>query len=172
MRIITLLPLLALSLASSPTSASAQSFCDLLPAATVKAALGLTGNLTAKPDTDGGNGCDYTLDTPGPTTVIADSSDYKGIIKTMFDQRMATLKGTMTKLPGLGDAAYYDFKDHQQIPRFQGTNFTQQSIVFVAKGKLITYIIMTAGPGLPKSAVVSLGTLTISKPIDTLKDPN
>jgi hypothetical protein len=60
--------------------AQAQSLCDLLPAPAVKATLGLTGDLSAKPNTEGGNGCDYKGAAVGPTTVIADSSDDAGMV--------------------------------------------------------------------------------------------
>jgi hypothetical protein len=44
--------------------------------------------------------------------------------------------------------------------------------VFRAKGKIVSFIVMTPGNGLPKSAILSLGALAISKPINTLKDPS
>jgi hypothetical protein len=152
--------------------ASAQSLCDVLPAAEVKATLGLAGNLTPKPDTDGGNGCDYSLDTPGNITVMADVSDYTSMLKTLTEQTMAHLSGTQSKLPALGDVAYYDLRDNWTIPKYRTMTFTQQSISFVAKGKLVSFIIVTVGKGAPKDAVVALGKLTIAKPIEKLKDPN
>jgi hypothetical protein len=152
--------------------AQAQSLCDLLPAPAVKATLGLTGDLSAKPNTEGGNGCDYKGAAVGPTTVIADSSDDGGMVKMIFDQRMKMLGSGGQAVSGVGDAAYYEERDNQQIPRFPGQEFTQQSLVFRAKGKILSFIVMTPGNGLPKSAILSLGALAISKPINTLKDPS
>jgi len=150
----------------------AQSLCDVLPASAVKSTLGLTGDLSSKPNTEGGNGCDYKGAAIGPTTVIADSSDDAGIFRTIFDQRMKMLRPGEQAISGVGDAAYYAERDSQQIPRFPGQEFTQQSLVFRAKGKIVSFIVMTPGNGLPKSAILSLGALAISKPINTLKDPS
>jgi hypothetical protein len=152
--------------------AQAQSLCDLLPATVMKSALGLTGDLSAKPNTEGGNGCDYKSAAVGPTTVIADSSDDAGIIRTIFDQRMKMLVPGGQAISGVGDVAYYEEKKNQQIPKFPGQNFTQQSLVFRAKGKIVSFIVMTPGDGVLKSALLALGALAISKPINTLKDPS
>jgi len=150
----------------------AQSLCDVLPASAVKATLGLAGDLSAKPNTEGGNGCDYKGAAVGPTTVIADSSDDGGMVRMIFDQRMKMLGSGGQAISGVGDAAYYEEKRNQQIPRFPGQEFTQQSLVFRAKGKIVSFIVMTPGNGLSKPAILALGGLAISKPINTLKDPS
>jgi hypothetical protein len=152
-------------------AAQAQSLCDLMPAAAVKSALGLNGNLTAKPNTQGGNGCDYKLDGAIATTVIADSSDAAGMVGTIFDQRLKQLGFGAQLVPGLGDAAFYVVKPNQNLPTDHTQSYTQQSLVFRAKGKIVSFIVMTPGAGVPKAALLSLGTLTIAKPINTLKDP-
>jgi hypothetical protein len=151
--------------------AHAQGLCDLLPATAVKSALGLSGNLTAKPNTRGGNGCDYKLDGAIPTTVIADPSDASGMVGTIFDQRLKQPGFGAQLVPGLGDAAFYVVEPDQNLLTDQTQSYTQQSLVFRAKGKVISFIVMTPGAGVAKAALLSLGTLTISKPINTLKDP-
>jgi hypothetical protein len=65
----------------------------------------------------------------------------------------------------------YDFKTGQQIPKYPGINFTQQSIVFRAKGKIVNLILMIPGGGVPRASMLALATYTIFKSIDTLKDP-
>jgi hypothetical protein len=74
-------------------------------------------------------------------------------------------------VPGLGDAAFYGIKPDQNLLTDHTQSYTQQSLVFRAKGKVVSFIVMTPGAGVPKAALLSLGTLTISKPINTLKDP-
>ena len=147
-------------------SARAQSFCDLLPASAVQQALGISGNLKATPNTEGGNGCDYKLDANGPTTVMADSTDDSGIYTTIFNQRLSTMKAD-ARVSGIGDAAYYDQRNNQQIPSMPNKNFTQQSLVFRGKGKIVSFIVMLQGSGVPKAAILSLGALALSKPINT-----
>jgi len=44
-------------------------------------------------------------------------------------------------------------------------------IVFRAKGKIVNFILMIPGDGVPKALMLALATYTISKPINTLKDP-
>jgi hypothetical protein len=151
--------------------ASAQSFCDLVPASAVSTALGVP-NLTAKPNTTGGNGCDYRTKPGAPAAVIADSSDYTDIYKTIFDQRLARLSHGDTLLQGVGDAGYYSFQDGQNVPSDLTQSYTKQSIVFRAKGKIVSFIIFLPGKGLPKTAVLALGQMTAAKPINTLKSPN
>ncbi len=73
-----LLFLLALASACAVSAANAQSLCDLMPAAQVQSTLGLTTPLTATPNTEGGNGCDYKDAAAGPVIVMADSSDDSG----------------------------------------------------------------------------------------------
>jgi len=151
--------------------AAAQSLCGLVPAATVQSTLGITASLTATPNTEGGNGCDYKGASTGPITITADAISDTGIYKTIFDQRLHKLGPSERLVTGIGDAAYCDLKQHQQIPKYQGINFTQQSIVFRAKGKIVNFILMIPGDGVPKASMLALANFAISKPIDTLKDP-
>ncbi len=154
------------------TPATAETFCDLVPAAAVKTALGITVNLSAKPSDQVGTGCLYREDAPGPVTVIASSADASGMTGTMFTQRMSSLGHNAQVLSDIGEAAYYNEDDNQQYAKFPGITYTQQSIVFRAKGKIISLKVITAGNGVPKAALQSLATLALSKPIDTLLDPN
>jgi hypothetical protein len=154
------------------TPATAETFCELVPAAAVKAALGITENLTAKPSDAAGTGCLYREDAPGPVTLIASSGNASGMMGTLFSQRMNSLSHNAQALPDVGEAAYYDETGNQQFAKFPGTTYTQQSIVFRAKGKIISLRVMTSGGGVTKTAVQSLATLTLSKPIETLEDPN
>jgi hypothetical protein len=66
------------------------------------------------------------------------------------------------RVSGIGEAAVY----------FDNTSTRRQGIFFRAKGKYVILYVNASGPGeFPKAAVVSLATLVISKPIDTLKAP-
>src|SRR5579864_1673678 len=87
------------------TPAVAQGFCDLVPAATVKSALGLTEKLAAKPKGDGNTGCLYKGNTPGPITLVAEASDASGMRGTMFEQRLTSLGPNTQLVQGLGEAA-------------------------------------------------------------------
>jgi hypothetical protein len=165
-----ILPILFLVTGAS-IPAAAQSLCDLVPPATVKSTLGITVSLTATPNTEGGNGCDYKGASTGPITIRADALSDTGIYKTIFDQRLRKLGPSEQLVAGIGDAAYYDLKQDQQIPKYQGVNFTQQAIVFRAKGKIVNFILMIPGDGVPKASMLALANFAISKPIDTLKDP-
>ena len=51
------------------------------------------------------------------------------------------------------------------LPRGDG------QIVFRAKGKIVNLILMIPGDGIPKALMLALATYTISKPINSLKDP-
>jgi hypothetical protein len=161
--------LVALICAAIP--ASAASLCDLVPAAVVQSTLGISATLTAAPNTQGGNGCDYKGVSSGPITLTADTISDAGVYKTIFDQRLHRLGPTQQPVSGIGGVAYYDFRPDQQIPKYPGITFTQQSIVFRAKGKIVNFILMIPGDGVPKASMLALATYTISKPIDTLKDP-
>ena len=154
------------------TPAIAQSFCDLVPAATVKSTLGLAEKLVAKPKSEGGTGCQYKSNVPGPLILIADTSDASGMRGTMFEQRLTSLGPNAQLIQGLGEAAYYSETDNEQIPKFPGVPYTQQSVVFRAKGKIISLVVTTPGSGIPKEALESLATLAASKPLDTLLDPS
>ena len=165
-------PVIAWLLTCAAIPASAQSLCELVPAAVVQTTLGISANLTATPDTHGGNGCDYKGTSTGPLTITADTISDEGLYKTIFDQRLKSLGPTQQLVPGIGAAAYYDFKQHQQIPQYAGINFTQQSIVFRAKGKIVSFIAMIPGDGVPKASMLALARSTASKPLNNLKDPN
>jgi sugar lactone lactonase YvrE len=141
-----------------------------LPASAVQSALGLATPLTATPDTDGGNGCDYKGAAPGPIVVMADTSDSSGIVGTMFNQQLTKLGPNATLLSGVGEAAYYSESHHQQIPRYPGVAFSKQDLAFRAKGKIVSFVCTFRGNGVPKSAAIALAQLALSKPINTLKD--
>jgi hypothetical protein len=154
------------------TPAIAQSFCDLVPAATVKSTLGLAEKLAAKSKGEGSTGCLYKSNSPGPVTLVADTSDASGMRGTMFEQRLATLGPKTQLIQGLGEAAYYSQTDNEQMPKFPGVTYTQQLIVFRAKGKIVSLMVTTPGTGIPKEALEALATLAASKPIETLLDPS
>jgi hypothetical protein len=59
--------------------ASAQSLCELVPAAVVQSTLGISVTLTAAPNTQGGNGCDYKGASTGPITLTADTISDAGM---------------------------------------------------------------------------------------------
>jgi hypothetical protein len=162
--------LVALTCAAIP--ACAQSLCDLVPAAVVQSTLGIPAPLTAAPNTEGGNGCDYKGASTGPITITADTVSDAGVYKTIFDQRLHNLVPTEKLVSGVGDAALYELREQQEITKYPGVNFTQQSIVFRAKGKIVNFILMSPGNGVPKASMLALANYTISKPINTLKDPN
>jgi hypothetical protein len=143
--------------------ADAQSFCDLVPASEVKAALGVAGNLVGKPTREGGNGCAYsTGEANVPNVVDANASDYVGIIKTIADTRFASPSPNEERITGLGEAAMYTSDTYSH----------RQSIFFRAKGKYVNLYVSAGGAkGVPKAAILSLAALVISKPINSLKDP-
>jgi hypothetical protein len=150
--------------------ASALSLCDLVPASVVQSTLGITTPLTATPNTDGGNGCDYKGKAAGPIWIKADDTDYTGIYKTIEDQQFTQLPYGSKLVPGLGDKAYYSENHDQNIAGYQLT-YTKQALVFVAKGKIISFIFMLLDKGAPKESVLALGRYTLAKPIETLKMP-
>jgi hypothetical protein len=149
---------------------TAQSFCDLVPAAVVQSTLGITTPLIATPNTDGGNGCDYKGKAAGPIWVKADDTDYTGMYKTIEDQQFTQLPDGAKLVPGLGDKAYYSEDHDQNIAGYQ-LNYTKQALVFVAKGKIVSFIFMLLDKGAPKANVLALGKYALAKPIETLKMP-
>src|ERR1039458_9936713 len=118
---------LLVSMTCAAIPASAQSLCELVPAAVVQSTLGISVTLTAASNTQGGNGCAYKGASTGPLTLTADTISDAGIYKTIFDQRLHSLGPTQQLVSGVGDAAYYDFKQRQQIPKYPGVNITQPS---------------------------------------------
>lgn len=154
------------------TPAFAQNFCDLVPASVIKSNLGLTNKLEAKPITTGGNGCHYIENNKAPVPVVVDTSDASGMMGTLFTQRLASLGPNAQLIQGLGEAAYYSERDNLQMPKFPGATYTQQSIVFRAKGRIVSLIVTTAGSGIPKESLESLANLVASKPLETLIDPD
>ena len=149
---------------------SAQSLCDLVPASVVQSTLGISTPLTATPNAEGGNGCDYKGKAAGPIWIKADDTDYTGIYKTIEDQQFTQLPYGAKLAPGLGDKAYYSENHDQQIAGYQ-LNYTKQALVFVAKGKIISFIFMLLNEGAPKANVLALGKYALAKPIETLKMP-
>jgi hypothetical protein len=154
------------------TPAFAQNFCDLVPASAVKSNLGITTKLEAKPNTEGGNGCRYIESNKAPITLVANTSDASGMSGDMFTQRLASLGPNAQLIQGLGEAAYYSQLDNEQIPKFPGVTYTQQRIVFRAKGRIVSLLVTTPGTGVPKEALESLANFVASKPLDTLIDPS
>jgi hypothetical protein len=163
--------LFLLTLAAPAASATAQSFCDLLPAAVVQSTLGISTTLTATPNTEGGNGCDYKGAAVSPIIVMADTSDDTGTMTTMFTQHLGDPGPNGHRISGVGDAAYYLESHQQEIPRFPGVLFSKQVVVFRAKGKITSLVCTFQGNGVPKAAMLALANLTISRPINTLKNP-
>ncbi len=90
----------------------------------------------------------------------------------IFDQRLHNLGPDDHLVSGIGDAAYYGLREQQQIVKYPNINFTQQAIVFRAKGKIVNFILLIPGNAVPKASMLALATYTNSKPINTLKDPN
>jgi hypothetical protein len=152
--------------------AFAQNFCDLVPASAVKSTLGIAEKLVAKPITEASNGCHYMENGHGPIILIANTSDASGMRGTMFEQRLTSLGPNAQLIQGLGEAAYYSETDNEQIPKFPGVTYTQQSVVFRAKGKIVSLTVTTAGSGIPKEALQALANLVVSKPLDSLVDPS
>ena len=95
---------LLVAIACAAIPASAQSLCELVPAAVVQSTLGIPVTLTAAPNTQGGNGCDYKGASTGPITLTADTISDAGIYKTIFDQRLHSLGPTQQLVSGVGDA--------------------------------------------------------------------
>jgi hypothetical protein len=60
----------------------------------------------AKPNTEGGNGCDYMLDGTVSTTVIADASDDTGIVGMIFTKRVKDPSVIMMPQKGLPTGEY------------------------------------------------------------------
>jgi hypothetical protein len=151
-------------------SVTAQSFCDLVPAAAVKSALGITANLAAKPNMQGGNGCDYAAGGDGPAAVVADASDYTSVIKAVADARFAGPLLVGEELAsGVGEVARYTRK----VADIRAVRYIQQGLFFRAKGKYVNFTVTTLGSsGLPKAAILALGTYIVAQPINTLKDPS
>lgn len=157
--------------AMAASAASAQTLCDLLPASAVQAALGIKDTLTAKVNTDGGQGCDYSTSAPGPLLAMLDVGDDKGVVKMVFDQRLKNLGPSDQRVPNLGDVAIYRPRLREQLPKYLPLIFTQQNLAIRAKGKYISLIIWLPGDGAPKATILALGSLLLSKPIEKLKDP-
>jgi hypothetical protein len=88
----------------------------------------------------------------------------------MQDQQFTQLPYGSTLVPGLGDKAYYSENHDQNIVGYQ-LNYTQQTLVFVAKGKIVSFIFMLLNQGAPKANVLALGKYALAKPIETLKMP-
>jgi hypothetical protein len=151
------------------TSLTAQSLCDLLPASAVQSALGLSTPLTATPNTQGGNGCDYKVASPGPIVVMADTADDSGFTQTYFNQRLSQPGSGGQAISGIGDGAYYTENRRNSFPKYPGINFAKQDLVFRAKGKITSFVCTFQGNGVPKSALLALGQLALSKPLNTLK---
>jgi hypothetical protein len=117
--------------------AQAQSLCDLLPATVMKSALGLTGDLSAKPNTEGGNGCDYKSAAVGPTTVIADSSDDAG--HHQDDLRSAYEDAGARRTGDLGEWAMLPTTKKRRTSRsrsFQGRISLSRALYFEPRGRL------------------------------------
>jgi len=150
---------------------TAQSLCDLVPESVVQSTLGVTTPLTATPNTEGGNGCDYKGMAAGPIWIKADDTDYSGIYKTIQDQQFTHLPYGAKLVAGVGDKAYYSESHGENIAGYQ-LSYSKQALVFVAKGKIISFIFMLLNQGASKESILALGKYTLAKPIETLKMPN
>ena len=144
--------------------AQAVSFCDLVPASAVASTLGITVVLVAKPDADDPNRCDYKGQGNSPSVdVVALSTLDAGFTKTLADSRFANMSSSAgeERVSGIGDAAIYWNRVNLQL-----------GMLIRTKGKYVTFTVSTYNAkGLPKDAILSLGRLIVSKPLDTLKYP-
>jgi hypothetical protein len=156
--------------AVSATPLAAQSLCDLVPASVVQSTLGIATPLTAKPNPEAGNGCDYRGMARRAIWITANETDYSGIYKTVQDQLFTQLAYGSQPVPGLGDKAYYAERHGRQVA---GRDFyyTKQTLIFVAKGKVISFVFLLLNEGAPKANVLALGKYVLDQPIETLKVP-
>jgi hypothetical protein len=153
--------------------AEAQSLCDLLPAATVKATLNLNTSLLASPDMDWGNGCDYTALQGKQPVVSADSSDDTGMDSIALTNHVAAPNSDDQLVSGIGKAAIYTDDPHEPDPAMPNIYVTRQSLIFRTEDKIVDFVVMTSSNSPTETAILALGKLAASESIDELKDsPN
>ena len=151
--------------------ATAQSLCDLIPAATVKSTLSLKEALVASPNTEWGNGCDYNVPQGKEPVVSADSSEDTGMDSIALTNHVADPNSDDKLIWGFSKAAVYTDDDHETDPSTPGIYYTRQSLIFRTKDKIVDFVVMTSGTSPTEAEILSLGKLAASKPIDKLKDP-
>jgi hypothetical protein len=156
---------------SVPAIAGAQSLCDLLPAPKVKALLDLNMTLLAVPDTEWGNGCDYSIPHASEPTVEADDSDDSGMDSLELTNHDASLNDDDHRISGLGELAIYTDDTHAQDPANPSVYVTRQSLIFRTDEKIIDFVIMSTSNSPTEAEVISLGKFAASEPLDNLKDP-
>jgi len=136
----------------SVTPAMAASVCDAVPASAVIGALGLPGQLIPNV---AGSGCDYNMGEGAKVSVSVHMDADADGIKTMFDAGLKSHDSSYTKIAGVGDAA--------TLRSEKMNNFILESLVFRAKGKIVSLDIASYVGLLPNSAIVKLGALFASK---------
>jgi hypothetical protein len=154
-----------------PAIAAAQSLCDLIPAAKVEALLDLNARLVAAPDTDWGNGCDYSIPHSSEPIVEADTSDDIGIDSLELTNHESSLNDDDQQISGIGEMAIYTEDDHAQDPATPAVDYTRQSLIFRTDEKIVDFVIMTYRKSPSEAEVLSLGKFAASQPLDSLKDP-
>jgi hypothetical protein len=153
-------------------AAQAQSLCDLLPAATVKAALNIKEPLVAVPDTEWGNGCDYSTPQGGQPVVEALASDDIGMDSIALTNHVASLNDDDQLVKGIGEAAIYTKDAHDQDPSTPSIYYNRQSLIFRTDKKIVDFVVMTNGDTPRESDIIALGKLLAAQPIDSMKDPS
>jgi hypothetical protein len=151
--------------------AHAQSFCDLVPAATVKAMLHISDKLVAAPDTEWGNGCDYSIPNRDVPVVEAIASDDTGMDSIALTNHADAPNDDDKLVTGVGEAAIYTDDHNAQDPSTPSVSYTRQSLIFRQQDKIVDFVVMTTHNPPPESAILSLGKFISQQPVDNLKDP-
>lgn len=151
--------------------AKAQSLCDLIPASKVKALLHLNDTLIAAPNTEWGNGCDYSTPHANQPIVEAETTDDTGMDSLALTNHVSSLNDDDQRVSRIGEVAIYTDDDHEQDPSAPTVYYTRQSLIFRTDEKIVDFVVMYPGNGLTEVAVLSLGKFAASEPLDSLKDP-
>ena len=154
-----------------PAIAAAQSLCDLIPASKVKTLLDLNTALLAVPDTEWGNGCDYSIPHASEPTVEADASDDSGMDSLELSNHDSSLNDDDRRISGIGELAIYTDDNHAQDPANPSVYVTRQSLIFRTDEKIVDFVILSSGNSPTEAEVISLGKFAASEPLDSLKDP-
>ncbi len=152
--------------------AQAEGLCDLVPATTVKALLGISETLVASPDTEWGNGCDYMIPHTGLPIVEAIASDDTGMDSIALTNHVAALNDDDQIVTGIGDAAIYTDDGNAQNPSTPTVSYTRQSLIFREQNKIVDFVVMTTHNPPPEAAILSLGKFISLEPVGHLKDPS
>jgi len=158
-------------LALSTLPAPAQSLCDMMPAATVKALLHLGRDLAATPDTEWGNGCDYNIPNGALPVVEAITSDDTGMDSIALTNHVASLNDDDQLVTGIGEAAIYTQDTNAQDPSTPGISYTRQSLIFRDQDKIVDFVVMTTQHPPTEADVLSLGKFISLEPVGKLQDP-